>query len=305
MAWVRSCRRAAVQRDIALAGQGEGHHQHGAGLAGGAVGDVLLHMVDARIGQQGDVELRGLLGLALEPEAGGDLGHGGSSWVVRAKDDRDRAAADILAERNLGWRLRSQSPAQNGLGFRGRPQNEVPAMKVNRITLYAVAAEVPAGPDALRRQPEPASRAGMPGREDGDRCRADGLGRGRLRAALLSAGAGGGDPGRRAPCRAPDPGRGSDQGAGALPQDGAGAARPWRGEDRARHGAVGSQREGGGPAVVRSLGRADLDRAPPSSPCCPPAAPRNWPRPWPAIAPRATAASRSSCRPEASPRTSP
>ena len=67
--------RAAVQRDIALAGQSKRDHQHGAGLAGRAVGHILLHMIDARIGQQGDVELRGFLGLALEPEAGGDLGH--------------------------------------------------------------------------------------------------------------------------------------------------------------------------------------------------------------------------------------
>ena len=62
--------RAAVQRHEALAGQRELHHQHRAGLAGRAVDRVFLHRFDSRIGQQRNIEFRGLLGLAVEPQAG-------------------------------------------------------------------------------------------------------------------------------------------------------------------------------------------------------------------------------------------
>src|SRR6202011_6381347 len=50
-------------------------HQHGAGLSGGTVDRVLLDPVDPRIRQQRNVEFGGLLGLAVEPQAGGYFGH--------------------------------------------------------------------------------------------------------------------------------------------------------------------------------------------------------------------------------------
>src|ERR1700754_278557 len=70
-------RLAAVQRHEALAGQRELHHQHRTGLAGGAVDGVLLDVFDFRIRQQRHVEVCGLLGLAVEPQAGRDFRHRG------------------------------------------------------------------------------------------------------------------------------------------------------------------------------------------------------------------------------------
>ena len=61
---------AAIERHETLAGQREIHHQHRAGLAGGAVDGVLLDLFDPGIGQQRNVEFRRLLGLAVEPQAG-------------------------------------------------------------------------------------------------------------------------------------------------------------------------------------------------------------------------------------------
>src|SRR5450631_2130500 len=61
---------AAVERHEALAGQRELHHQHGAGLSGGAIDCILLDLFDPGIRQQRNVEFRGLLGLAVEPQAG-------------------------------------------------------------------------------------------------------------------------------------------------------------------------------------------------------------------------------------------
>ena len=66
-------RLAAVQRHEALAGQRELHHQYRAGLSGGAIDGVLLHLFDPGIGQQRNIEVCGLLGLAIEPQAGGNF----------------------------------------------------------------------------------------------------------------------------------------------------------------------------------------------------------------------------------------
>jgi hypothetical protein len=44
-------------------------------LPAGAVDGVFLDDLDARIRQQRNVEFRGLLGLAVEPQAGGYFGH--------------------------------------------------------------------------------------------------------------------------------------------------------------------------------------------------------------------------------------
>jgi hypothetical protein len=67
--------RAAVQRHEALAGQREVNHQHRAGLSGRAIDGVLLDVFDLGIRQQRNVEFRGFLGLAVEPQAGGNFGH--------------------------------------------------------------------------------------------------------------------------------------------------------------------------------------------------------------------------------------
>src|SRR6516225_1814271 len=94
---------AAIEDHEALAGESEFHHQHGAGLAAGAIHDVALHLGDARVRQQGDIEIRRLLGLAVGPEAGGDLGHEATFPRVvvrhRPKDDR-------------GWAIPTAAPAE-------------------------------------------------------------------------------------------------------------------------------------------------------------------------------------------------
>src|SRR5437868_4473759 len=66
---------AAVERQEALPGQGEIDDQHASGFPGGTVGDVPLHMVDARVGEQRYVELGGFLSLAVEPQAWRNLRH--------------------------------------------------------------------------------------------------------------------------------------------------------------------------------------------------------------------------------------
>jgi len=62
--------RASVQRHETLAGQREFHNQYRADFAGGAIDRVFLHLFDLGTGQQRNVEVRGLLGLAVEPKTG-------------------------------------------------------------------------------------------------------------------------------------------------------------------------------------------------------------------------------------------
>ena len=55
------------------------HHRAGL-LRHGLV--VMGDVDDARVLEDGEVELRGLLGLGVEPEVGDDLLHGGASFVM-------------------------------------------------------------------------------------------------------------------------------------------------------------------------------------------------------------------------------
>ena len=87
---------AAVQRHVFLARQRELHHQHLAGLAGRRVDQALLDLVDPGIRQQRNIEIRGLLGLVVKPQAGGDLGHGRFLRFdgVRPEDERNAGRSD-------------------------------------------------------------------------------------------------------------------------------------------------------------------------------------------------------------------
>ena len=61
---------AAVQPEERLAQHGELHRQHVAGLAVGIIARRFVDRADAAVGESRGVELRGLLGVLVEPQAG-------------------------------------------------------------------------------------------------------------------------------------------------------------------------------------------------------------------------------------------
>ena len=105
MAWVYVEARAAVERHERLARERELDDQHATRPAGRAVGDVLPHAVDARIGKQRDVEPRRLLGLSVEPEAGAILDMVGPS---AAGSGTDCLAGDAPATAAMSIHITSQ-----------------------------------------------------------------------------------------------------------------------------------------------------------------------------------------------------
>ena len=100
---------AAVQRHEALAGHRELDDQHRAGLSGGTIDRILLHRFDFGVGQQRNVEFRGLLGLAVEPQTGGHFGHPLSSFEMMninqalARDGAAVAAATSIHITSQIW----------------------------------------------------------------------------------------------------------------------------------------------------------------------------------------------------------
>jgi hypothetical protein len=71
--------RSAIQAGERLAHQGELDHQHVAGLARRVVARRAMDRIDVAVGEQRGVEIGGFFGIAVEPEAGGNVGHGYSS----------------------------------------------------------------------------------------------------------------------------------------------------------------------------------------------------------------------------------
>src|SRR5215210_8892116 len=71
--------RAAIEGDEVLARQREGHTQHAALRLGAAVRGVAHHVADRGLlpaaAEGGDIEVRGVFRLVIQPEAGCDLGH--------------------------------------------------------------------------------------------------------------------------------------------------------------------------------------------------------------------------------------